>query len=298
MLKTSEIEDLGLLKLTKTGKLFVGLLPSKYKALIVSYGVRGNEVYVSCVVPSTSHNVQVVYELNENYSGDDNYDYYGESKNKEIGTLKTLKHAAPTTFFTIEYPDIPNSVFEIDSGRIFIYDDKSKNKINLSAYQLPNVSQDGAICYGSLRPKDLRSAYNMFWSSPFNNSMYGDFDPDVKSNFEYIKRYKSLMIKKASFEDHTDEFCGGDFWSTQEQADGVLITSNNELLAKIPSNYWLRDIDNRPLLIVLADLEEDKWVFRSRKFRFEIDAKSISTSQSSNQKLIKATKKLKTKEKS
>lgn len=297
MSETMELENLGLLKLTKTSRLFVGLLPTKYKALIINYsgdvGYNRSNIQVSCVLPPTSHNVQIVYELNESIQYDD-YDVYDREceTNKDIGKLKTLKHLAPATLFSIGYPDVPNYATSISEGQIFIFDTKHKNKINLIGYQLPNVSEDGLICFGDLKPRDLRSAYNMFWDSPFNNSMYGDYAADVKSNFEYVKRYKTLVLKKQKFEDCTDLICGTKFWSTEQKADGVLITTNTELLQQIPNKYWLRESGGSAFLIVLADRQDDKWVFRSKKFQFEIDDGSITTSQSENKKLITAVKKV------
>lgn len=295
------VENLGLLKVKKTSSLFVGLLPTKYKSVIVSYdrnlnSAKNNDRYysslhnspyrISCLIPPETHNVQM---RKETY----NYDYDRDPKDE--GKLKSVKHHSDNTLLSIEYPDIPKGEV-CKQVSIFIINSKTKDAIEAAPYLLPNVT-DGYICFGSVgTPKDLRSAHTLFWNSPFNGgSEEGDLD--AASNIDYIRRYKSLTEGLHRFEDVTWDICGDKFWSTTQQAEGILITNCQELLKQVPSKFWLRNLANEPLLVVLANsTDDDKWKFWGRNFCFEIEDKHISTPRSENKKLLQVEKKLKAKE--
>jgi len=303
--KTAEtLENLGVLGLKKTSKLFVGLLPTAYKAALVSYqedqdrdeedqdrdeyllsGLGNNGIRVSCLLPAESHNIQIVKET---YFND-----YNDQAYEEDGIIKTVKHKSTPTLFTLVHPDFPNGA-TCGDVQVFSISAKHKTKIMAAPYEFPNVS-DGYICFGNVgTPKDLRSAHALFWNSPFHGG--GEHSDDSKSNVEYIRHYKSIVDH--SYEDLTAGICGKKFWSTTQQADGIIITNNQELLRQIPEKFWLRNAHNEPFLIALADpTENDRWKFWSRGFSFEVDDKFISTPRSGNKKVTAVETKIKELEK-
>lgn len=284
-----QIQDLGALKCEK---LFVGLLPSKYSAVIVNYQndalqypyIR-NAFRVSCVQPPTTHNVQVRKEAVNR----DNYNYMAD-----YHKLHIFKHKAPTTLLSISYVDYPSST-NAAMGFIWALDDKSKDRIKGVPYTLPNVSANGDICWGSAGyPADLKSAYSRFWGSNFNhmNIYLGkDVIDEVGSTVEYVKRWKSVVLENAKFQDLTATVCGKKFWSTTKKADGLIVTNKRDLLKQIPKEYWKKDQNQQPFIIALATKGEEVWSFDGGLFKFTLPASSIETIYSKKKKVQAVLKK-------
>ena len=163
-------------------------------------------------------------------------------------------------------------------------DGKQKDTIQGAPYLLPNVNSTAEICFGQVgKPIDLRSAYNLFWTSPFcylNNFSGAKTDfRGAKSNVDYVRRYKSLVMSKASYKDLTKRVCGEKFWSTTQKADGILVTSSVELLKLIPQEYWLKKGET-PILIALAKpgpgpSGETVWTFTGNRYTFQLPASLI-----------------------
>ena len=265
MQNKDEIQNLGLVKLGKE-KLYLGLLPKNYQSVIVNYDYH---ISVSCVMPEETHLVQVKYMEEEDF---DIYDH-------SLLETRYLKHRSPPLLFKLNYADFPSTRM-IDGdllAEVYAIDIKVKDRILGTAYTLPNVFTDGRICFGEVgNPADLRSVHNLFWCSPFNY-LTDDMDlQGLKSNVEYIRRYKSWVLSKQKFEDLTTQICGTKFWSTTQSALGILITSNQALLKKIPQQYWLRN-QNGPLLITLVNQIEDQWHCFSKKFNFQLEKDNLKT---------------------
>lgn len=280
------IENLGLLDLNKTLGLFVGFLPSNSKSVIVSYAPN---LTISCVIPPVSHEVLVLYQkFSRKYDYDDYEDHW--DKDPE---LKKVKHSAPCTLMSIGYADISSMTRPHPYGfGIFAIDGKKQDKIWGAPYLLPNVGSDGRICFGQVgSPKDLRSAYSIFWNSPFNDHVDWNASKDAASTLDYVKRYKSLVLKDQDFKDLTNQICGTKFWSTTDVAEGILITSSTELLKKIPNKFWIKDKYDIPFIIAMGNSENGKWLFKGKGFQFELDSKFVATPQSTKHKLITLEKK-------
>lgn len=285
--KAPEIKDLG--KLACAEKLFVGLLPSNYSALIVNYSPRGHNDYlyragnfrVSCVQPPTTHNVQVRKE-------DVNRDGGAYWEMRDYHKLCIFKHKSPTTLLSLCYADYP-SPQNVAAGNIWALDDSVEDKIMGIGYTLPNVGDNGDICWGGAGyPADLKAAHSRFWGSNFNHLNVGvgkSVTDKVSTTVEYVKRWKSVVYEKAKFRNLTQEICGTKFWSTTKKADGLLITNKKALLKHIPQEFWKKDPAGQAFIIALASKGEKEWVFDGGLFKFSIAADSLETVFSGRKKV-------------
>lgn len=276
------MENLGNLKLKSN--LFIGLLPTNIKSVIVSYETfGGGGISIAGIVKPGSCNVNIRYYQNYDRIPIINDEPYNEKENK----LFMVKHRHPSLLFSLRFMDIPNHTFFSTLTKIMAIDTNKTNKIYAKPYLLPNVSDDGRICFGTYRIFDLRSAYNLFWNIPFNDIHTHRSEArknDVASNLDYVRRYKNILLKRQKYRDVTKEICGNKFWSASKKADGLLITSNQELLKQIPNQYWLQS-GSRPIIVALANLNGNAWSFYNKSIEFSVDIAQVATPH--QQRIIK-----------
>ena len=244
----TDIEDLGFLSDQK--KTLVLSLPTGTKSVVVKYdaGIR-----VSCVMPPTERTVEVSCD----------------------GKI-TIK--CPELLFCSDYGDLPmygkSSV--VGAHSIYVINSKVKSKIEACPYFISNVYASGAICFGGMRhPFSPREGFNVFWESPFNGELRGEESSSGVDLYEegagYVEAYHESGINQQDWEDYTPHICGEKFWASPKGADGVLITSCNRLLKKIPFQYWRRDCHGYPMIIALANQVDNSWEFTSGNFKFSLD---------------------------
>ena len=273
----AQAENLGTLDLGNN-KIYVVALPTASNKIVVNYG--DSSIKVSCALPAKEHKIM--------YRSDGDYDQ------------QTAKIKAPPILFIGEYCDIPAD-HTVLNFYIFGLNTRCPNIIYGAPYMLANVYSSGRICFGSFRPKNLRAAYNQFWTTPFNSelieesfSLVGypdDYDPDdyydedeVSKHFftidnhdldTYIEESYQEIYKEQPWEDLTSFVCGRRFWASPRGAPGVLVSNNRTLLKKIPRKYW-RQYRGSPLFIARATKTKKGWNFFSGTVKFSLPEKNIA----------------------
>lgn len=92
----------------------------------------------------------------------------------------------------------------------------------------------------------------------------------------YIVQYHNELLPNQPWKDRTAFFCGEAYWAAPKGAEGVLVSNNPKLMAKIPAKYWRRDKNNIPLVIALANRKDEKtWIFDSGPISFSLNSKSV-----------------------
>ena len=186
----------------------------------------------------------------------------------------------PDLLFCSEYHDIPMYGKASVAGphSIHVFNPETKNKIEACPYFISNVYSTGNICFGEMeQPFSPREGFNVFWQSPFNNELRGE-EEIVGLNLceedleDYVKLYHNEGIAYQGWDDYTSRVCGKKFWASPSGAEGVLITSCNHLLKKIPYKYWRRNHQGYPMIIALATQKDNHWEFTSGGFKFCLDA--------------------------
>jgi len=144
-------EDLGLLSVGRE-KILVSLIPSQAESIVVKYQP---DIQASCVIPPQ------VFDIN-----------YANTRSAH---KKIIKVTTPTMIMSCSYGGIPRSIAGRNSRygfTLWAIDTERKSKVYAKPYLLANVYTNGNVCFGSLYPRSLRQAYNMFWSSNFNSDLY------------------------------------------------------------------------------------------------------------------------------
>lgn len=126
--------------------------------------------------------------------------------------------------------------------RFRLYAMKEKDgKMLLKPYNMANVYGTAKVCWGrnNRAPGDLRSAYNLFWSSPFN--------ADLCSNYQHslINTLKTYDPDKSPEEwaDRTSSFFGPDiqyFTRNSRPCEGALLSYDPKVLLVVPKSYRVR----------------------------------------------------------
>jgi len=277
-----QLEDLGVIK--PESKVFVSSLPKETSSVVVKYETTA--IRISAVVPPQKLKVRVVDHGDDD---DDEPEYTVKCK------LKT-----PPLLMSISYSDIPSFGKVVVDGTIFLFviDENEKDRIKTTPYLLANVHTTGHVCWGNIAPPwNLRSAYNMYWGSSFSNDLFG-VEEDLtgrhnkaKNVIEHIKKYRNKYLKHQSYTDNTTLICGNRFWAAPKGADAVLITDNVSILSQIPHKYWLKTSDNYSLIIALANMDGENWIFESGRYKFRIAADFVTIQARYNKKLADAKKK-------
>lgn len=257
MATKSEIEINELGELSLKNELYVLPLPSASKAIIVSYG---HEIRISCVIPARTYEIAV--------------NNWRRVRQKKKRTIKS-----PTLLMMASYADIPDVATTHTYKRYFkIYalNNKVKDSVWAAPYMLSNVNSSGSICFGTLRPINLREAYNYFWSAPFNDHLLGQerylVDEDTRhfnTVGSYIDNYHKEIYARQDWLDITQEICAAPYWACPKGGDAILITRNKELLKQIPKKFW-RKHSNTPIIIARARKMAKDWKFESGNFAFTL----------------------------
>lgn len=151
MTAVADKTDLGVLD-TKGEQVFVGLLPSGAKAVMVKYRPQ---IQVSCVMPPKDFSVS-----------------YGGRRSRR---KKSVELTTPTLLMSSTLHDMPNaSNYNRIQGdyTLWAMDTTRNDAIWVKPYLLANVWERGSICFGALRPVSLRQAYNYYWASSFNADLF------------------------------------------------------------------------------------------------------------------------------
>jgi hypothetical protein len=253
----AQAETLGKLDLGDN-KVYVIALPSKSNSIIVNYSSATPRI--SCSVSPKKHKIIV--------------------KNGHI--KKTVNIQAPAMLFSGLYCDVPSDTTVMNFA-VYGLNTQEKDRIWVAPYMLSNVYKDGRICFGSLNPKNLRAAYNLFWTAPFNSelieeglgvsrSVGGDVYSHNVENF--VKKYRKGVYSEQPWEDATDKICGRNFWASPRGAAGVVMTNNQRLLKKIPRKHWRR-YKNQPIFIARVTKIRDGWNFFSGSVKFKLAEKNV-----------------------
>jgi hypothetical protein len=246
---TNTQEDLGFL--LDQRKTLVLSLPTGTKSIVVKYD---GMIRVSCVMPPAKRTIQV------------------------SGCGKT-EVKCPELLFCSDYVDIPmyGKPGVVGAHSIFVINPEVKNKIEACPYFISNVYATGNICFGGMfQPYTPREGFNVFWQSPFNGELRGEegtagLDLCAEDTDDYIDEYHKEGIDDQNWQDYTEHVCGQKFWASPVGADGVIITSCNRLLKKIPYKYWRRNHQGYPMIIALANQKDNHWEFTSGNFKFCLD---------------------------
>lgn len=95
----------------------------------------------------------------------------------------------------------------------------------------------------------------------------------------FIRNYTEKVLPDETWNLSTDTVCGDKYWAAPKGADGVLLTANKSLLAKVPKNFWRKDKNGDAFLVALANRSEDKsaWNFESGGFKLCLKAANVVT---------------------
>jgi hypothetical protein len=135
---------------------------------------------------------------------------------------------------------------------------------------------------GNFRPVTLLKAYNIYWGSLFNSELFHhatdlvkDYKP--KDMFTHLLNFHTHLLPQLKWGNLTKTICGKNHWASDHGADGVLVTDNPALLKLIPKEFWREDFNRTPIIITLANLQDNIWHFESGNYKFQLPAKNIST---------------------
>jgi hypothetical protein len=252
------------------GKLDIGkqkvralMLPSDAKTIIVRYD--DYHLRVTCSFPAMDRKVAI-----------------RSWRSHRISKRKTKIHT-PDLLMSAIYGDVPTErQLARPSFYIYGFDKRQKDSVWAAIYALSNVYGSGKICFGSHRPKDLRAAYNLFWTAPFNPELDGTshqleaYDLDDASIHQFIKRYEEEIFGAQDWINYTNEICGKKYWASSSTPDAVLITANKELLKQIPKKYW-RKRNKIPIFIGKAKKLKSVWSFDSGSVKFSLPHSAVVT---------------------
>lgn len=270
MLTTKKSKDLGKLEVKKSIRVL--MLPSDAKTVIVNYS-SPPKMRVTCTVSEKKREVQI-----------------------GRGYKSKIKIKTPATLMSMVFYELPRVCgSDIENFYIHGYYTKDKKTLWASPYVLSNVYRNGAICFGAHNPGDLRSAYNLFWSAPFNYELSDvgydlayelnedeaydvelrdiDIEPDDTEN--YIKNYKKVLFDQQTWEDYTSVILGKKTWSSNAR-DAVLLTGEKSLLKQIPEKYWLKH-GNQVFLAAGGKKHKNVWVFDTGKIKFKIPVDQVAS---------------------
>jgi len=248
-------------------KIIALMLPSDAKSIIVKHS-NSSSVRVTCSFSAKSRAIDV------------RSCYDARQGNK-------TKIRTPPTLMSVKYYDIPTATrMECEQFSILGFDIREKNEVWAAPYILSNVYRSGKICFGSHYPKDLRAAYNLFWTAPFNRELLGEGVEVAGSLGErdsyyggitsFVKKYNKKVFALQDWEDYTDKICGNKYWASSTATDAVLVTNNKKLLKKIPKNYW-RKHGKTPIFIGRAKKTAKTWNFDSGTLKFQLPLKNVVT---------------------
>lgn len=254
-------KDLGTLKLKQAERVI--LLPTDAKGVIVNYSNQ-SLLRVTCSFDETSHKVKV-----------------GNGRNF---TIKT-----PPLLFSAQYVDTPTSkANNLQGFSIFGYYPKARKYVWAAPYNLANVHANGRICFGTLHPKDLRAAYNLFWEAGFNNHLnhyastiarrVGAYI-DTYDTRKLVKGYQKKLFDKQDWEDYTPEICGTKYLTIKNPSDALLLTRSKELLKQIPKEYWLKQ-GRQAFMVFQAKRYSNFWAFATNDVMFRLPLNSVATKSS------------------
>lgn len=273
------MQDLGLLKLGATTKLFVNRVPSKATAIVVNYKNSENYYRISCVIPPNSYTINVSDDYSEDYDEDE------EEESPGLDNASRFKIDAPTLLFMAQYATLPKPTVGTHFDTMFyIYalNAAQPDHIAVKPYMLSNTYADGRICMGGFTPIGLLKAFNIYWGSVFNDELFHhihemveDYKPE--DMFNHILNFHSHMLPKLQWKNLTNTICGKNHWAADRGADGVLVTDNQPLLKHIPKEFWREDFNGTPVVIALANLKDDVWNFESGNFKFQLPTKNVTT---------------------
>lgn len=262
--KTPNIVDLGMLK-AGTRKIQLVALPTSAISIVVNYS--SHEMRISCAIPAEKQSITI------RYGG-----HTGTQVSKH--SFKTLP-----TILTAEYSDFPKygkNKQPIKQFYLFTHNAKVKSFISAAPYLISNVYKNGRICFGKLKPSNLREAYNYFWNSTFNNELHLEHVKVVKyqgSNglVKYIKDYHNTIFMDQLWDDFTGFICGSKFWAAPRGGDALLFSTNSWILKQIPAKFWRRNTDGYPFVVALANKKDNYWDIDGGSFRFTIPLRNITT---------------------
>lgn len=275
----SNMRDLGLIKLGATSKVFVNRVPSKSNAIVVNYKNSENYYRISCVIPPNSYTINV--EDGESWEDDEDE----EENSTSLENASRFKIDSPTLLFTAQYATLPKPTVgtQFDAMfSIFALNAAQPDHIAVKPYMLSNTYADGRICMGGFAPISLLKAFNIYWGSVFNDELFHHVHEMVEGYrpddmFTHVLNFHTHMLPKLEWKNLTQTVCGKNHWAADKGANGVLITDNQHLLKHIPKEFWREDFNGTPVIITLANLQENVWHFESGNYKFQLPAKSVTT---------------------
>lgn len=146
-------------KIKTFSKTCVILLPSEANKVILQYDPT---LRISVVTSAKTRTVSA------SRSPTSNAEYWEEKFDLKV----------PTTILSgvFSYPKSGNGIdfsgMQSQNYSIWAVDDTKKDGIYAAPYEVGNIHPGGNICFGSVAPKTLRHAHNLFWSIPFTDHMW------------------------------------------------------------------------------------------------------------------------------
>jgi hypothetical protein len=244
------------------------MIPSDAKGVIVNRSSTTGPIKISCTIPAKKRKV------------------HSSRSNKPINIV------SPPTIFRLDLADIPLSNIRELICNYFVhgYYSNDKKRLWTAPYRLPNVYPDGAVCFGSVYPADLRAVHNLFWETPFNHELedcsadlidsLGKYDEIDSYDLEhYIKIYKKKLFDSQDWVDNTDFFLGKKPWLFSNPAHGILLSSNKQLLEQIPKEHRVT-YKKRPFVVANARRHKNVWSFDTGNFKFKLPIERVLTKES------------------
>ena len=261
------VKELGILK-AGTRKIHLVALPTSATSVVVNYS--SHEMRVSCAIPAEKQSIAIK----------DGYDI----KKYSFKTLPTI--------LTAEYSDFPKYGRTgplIKHFYLFAHNTRVKNSISAAPYLISNVYKNGRVCFGNLRPSNLREGYNYFWNSTFNNELHEEHVKAVNyyginNLVTYIKTYHDTIFMDQPWDDFTGFVCGRKFWAAPQGADALLFSSNSWILKQVPEKFWRRNIDGYPFVLALATKKNKCWEIDGGAFKFLLSERNVTTQKSYHRK--------------
>lgn len=279
------MDDLGILKTKNT--IFLSSLPKGTTSIVVK---PENGLRISAVIAPQKVKIRLVTQRDT------------ERLDNETKKIVKCNLTTPDLLMSIKYTDIPRfksvPVYDIS---FFVIDIKSIDKIHTTPYRLSNVHEDGSICWGDFPiPSNLKLAFNTYFGSLFNSELTFSESEDDDDGYEnvygpdylsFVKRYRTKILKTQKFKDRTEFICGSKFWAAPKGADAVLVSDDKFVLKQIPEKHWFRRAGANPIIIALANQEDDFWILESGNFKFKVSKDSATIQPSLNKTLNDAKKK-------
>lgn len=98
-----------------------------------------------------------------------------------------------------------------------------------------------------------------------------------KEFLKWVINYKTFIQEK-KFITKNKYFCGDKYFACAKPSSAIFISNKRELLNEIPKKHWRFDFQQTPVIIGVAERNEDIWTINLGSFSFKLKHRNIKIS--------------------